>query len=277
MPGGLYALYRVDAGRVVPCAAWQTSTPCASCWVRKKASACAWRPNATGCAGPIRRPPCWTPSRGGSRSASGAAPRGHAERDEAEAEQRRIAGFGHGGIRLRARREAELLGRHALQRQRIGARDAQVVRRQLLRSQRLRIEPGDAAEQRQRTQVRTPAAGVRAVVEPQVEQAVGGGAGRVHVAGGDAVFHCAQERVADRCDALDPARAGRRGRVGVVQVGRHRFQARIVRRGRRRREADGARRRIGRRCERRVDQVRPRPCLVQVDVGGGAGVRIRAD
>lgn len=23
MPGGLYALYRVDAGRVVPCAAWQ--------------------------------------------------------------------------------------------------------------------------------------------------------------------------------------------------------------------------------------------------------------
>lgn len=23
MPGGLYALYRIDAGRVVPCAAWQ--------------------------------------------------------------------------------------------------------------------------------------------------------------------------------------------------------------------------------------------------------------
>ncbi|KGF79599.1 hypothetical protein IA69_23340 [Massilia sp. JS1662] len=23
MPGGLYALYRIDAGRIVPCAAWQ--------------------------------------------------------------------------------------------------------------------------------------------------------------------------------------------------------------------------------------------------------------
>ena len=171
-------------------------------------------------------------------------------------------------------REAERRRRDALQRRGLCLCDAEIGRDVLGGTERAGVETRERSEQGEPTEIGAVLAGVQVVVPPQVDLAVRARVGCVRIAGRRAVLYGAQEGRSNGSHTREDWICRGKALVGGAQIRRHRLEREVILWRRRRRRRDGSRRVVRVRDMRARNHVRPRPGLVQVDVGCGIGVRV---
>ena len=123
---------------------------------------------------------------------------------------------------------------------------------------------------------------MRAIVEPQVDQAIGEGIRRPHIACSHTRLHGAHESLTDWSNAGEAAGAVGGGQIGCGLVAQakligHSLEVGKKCRGRRGAAGDGAGDGVGGGLEGAIDEVGPGPGLVQVELRGAALVGIGGD
>jgi len=171
-------------------------------------------------------------------------------------------------------REAERRRRDVLQRRGYCLCDAEIARDVLGGTERAGVETRERSEQREPTEIGAVLAGMQVVVPPQVDLAVRARVRRVGIAHRRAVLNGGKEGRSNGSHTREDRICRGKALVGGAQIRRHRLKGEIILGRRRRRVCDGPCRVVCVRDKRARNHVRPRPGLVEVDLGCGVGVRV---